>query len=781
LKKSFQYSPQLREHQGQERMSQGILNVLIGCLGFCAVAQGQVQAANLGKDHTTKRSVTVADAIGMTQIGDRSYLDAFTKGGNVAQFSPDGSRFAFVVQKGNLDNDTVEFRLLVFKTANAFTSPQPEVVATLASSSNREAISHVKWLQDNETLVFLGEQPGETPQLYRLSCATRRLEKLTSSPTPVIAYSVSDRGGSFVYVAETSSQSQITSEMREQGFVVTSERWSDLYVAPKPDFDFHKEIFVKTASMESPASLGVFDIYSDPAAIQLKISPDGRYALINAFITNPSAVWKEYRPGFETFGMATACAAGEIVLCPQQYLLINLGKKTIEPLIDAPIMQSIESGIEVFSWTHDNSVLLVNAFLPLRSIRGEEYNRRLHNVYAAEVLLTGREIKKIVERQTPFQATYIHGKSAQNRFVTQSYVASNAPIEFRKEADGWTWAKLDPSALNSEDPLSVTLDQGSDSPPKLVANDPKTKRKAVLLDLNPQFAQLAFGPVKPFHWTTKDGFHQEGLLYYPVNYVVGKRYPLILQTHGSVRDRFWIDGPFTTAFAAQPLAGHGFFVLQMPLGDNYNKESLDEVTKTLGTAKEGPYFLALFESAIDELDREGLIDRNCVGLTGFSRTVYHVLYTLTHSRYHFAAAVIADGVDFGYSNCIYSPTLTSTCEKVNGGLPFGVTLANWARESPTFRLDKIEAPLLLQAISAPIGEWEILEGLRWLKKPAEMLNFYPEGAHVLVRPRQRMLSQQTTVDWYCFWLRGEEDPDPAKAEQYRRWRKLVGKGREAQK
>jgi len=28
------------------------------------------------------------------------------------------------------------------------------------------------------------------------------------------------------------------------------------------------------------------------------------------------------------------------------------------------------------------------------------------------------------------------------------------------------------------------------------------------------------------------------------------------------------------------------------------------------------------------------------------------------------------------------------------------------------------------------------------------------------------------VDWYCFWLKGEEDPDPAKSEQYRRWRKL---------
>jgi hypothetical protein len=35
-----------------------------------------------------------------------------------------------------------------------------------------------------------------------------------------------------------------------------------------------------------------------------------------------------------------------------------------------------------------------------------------------------------------------------------------------------------------------------------------------------------------------------------------------------------------------------------------------------------------------------------------------------------------------------------------------------------------------------------------------------------------MISQQGNVDWFCFWLKGEEDPDPTKAEQYARWREL---------
>jgi len=149
-----------------------------------------------------------------------------------------------------------------------------------------------------------------------------------------------------------------------------------------------------------------------------------------------------------------------------------------------------------------------------------------------------------------------------------------------------------------------------------------------------------------------------------------------------------------------------------------------------------------------------------------------VLYALTHSRYRFAAATAADGIDFGYGNCVFFAHTQATCAKINGGLPYGDSLEAWRKMAINFNLDKITAPLLLQSILAPLGEWEIYSGLRWLQKPTELLNFYPEGVHALVKPGQRMTSQQATVDWFCFWLKDEEDADQAKAEQYKRWRAL---------
>lgn len=37
-------------------------------------------------------------------------------------------------------------------------------------------------------------------------------------------------------------------------------------------------------------------------------------------------------------------------------------------------------------------------------------------------------------------------------------------------------------------------------------------------------------------------------------------------------------------------------------------------------------------------------------------------------------------------------------------------------------------------------------------------------------PWDGMILQQDNVDWFCFWLEDEEDPDPAKVAQYNRWR-----------
>jgi len=67
--------------------------------------------------------------------------------------------------------------------------------------------------------------------------------------------------------------------------------------------------------------------------------------------------------------------------------------------------------------------------------------------------------------------------------------------------------------------------------------------------------------------------------------------------------------------------------------------------------------------------------------------------------------------------------------------------------------------------------WEWFCGLLLQDKPVEFIEI-PDGDHLLRKPWQRRVAMQGVVDWFSFWLKGEEDLDPAKAEQYARWREL---------
>jgi len=61
--------------------------------------------------------------------------------------------------------------------------------------------------------------------------------------------------------------------------------------------------------------------------------------------------------------------------------------------------------------------------------------------------------------------------------------------------------------------------------------------------------------------------------------------------------------------------------------------------------------------------------------------------------------------------------------------------------------------------------------LRQLNKPVELF-VYPNELHEKEQPKHRYEIYEKNVDWFDFWLQGEEDPDPAKAAQYMRWREL---------
>src|SRR5580704_1946064 len=202
------------------------------------IVGGVMGVSNAHAQSIEKRAVTVADAIEMTQLGEPAYFLGDAEHTQVAHFSPDGTEFVIVVRKGNLKQNTNEYSLLLFRSIHATRSPRPTVLLTMASSSNREGIKDVQWIEGGRGITFIGEKPGIPPQIYALDVESRRLTKLTRHATPVFKYSASADGKMIVFEADPPSvRAGDNLQTRRSGILVTTQSIETLLSVSGNDAD----------------------------------------------------------------------------------------------------------------------------------------------------------------------------------------------------------------------------------------------------------------------------------------------------------------------------------------------------------------------------------------------------------------------------------------------------------------------------------------------------------------------------------------------------------------
>jgi hypothetical protein len=706
-----------------------------------------------------KQGVTVADAIRMTRWADHEYFLGGRPDGRVAVFSSDGKRLVIVVKKGNLETNTNLYSVLLFRTSDAFESPKPRVLFSMSSSSNRDAIQSLRWLDDGKTVVFLGENLSQKSAVYSVNVETGRIKKLTSHSSAILAFDITDSGRELIYEA-TARNSTSRKDTRRNGVVITTQHASDLLHrecdSNQNPAGVDDELFVQTSGhAASKISSPDFVAKVKP----LSLSPNGRYALLGMFVSDIPPSWTDYEDKLlhpyivERRKLGTPSNV-------TRYMLLDTRRRVMTPLLDAPIGW-MNIG---FAWAKDgNSIVLSGAYLPLSISDSAEREIRKKKSFVVEVELPSKQFVKIADADL----TVVRWDRVTGRLILgpEEWRTSFPLQAYRKVDSTWRHVPLTEDDSRTGNPLDVTLEENMNTPPRVFVST-KEHRKSLLLDLNPQFTKFQFGRVEAISWKATDGHETAGGLYLPLDFVPGARYPLVIQTHGFTKDKFWIDGPWSSAFAAQPLAARGIVVLQV----GGSIDPIEDV-KYLNTTEEAPREMASYEGAIDYLDGRGLIDRDRVGIIGFSRTVFDVEYTLTHSKYQFAAASLADGFDGGYMNYLLWPSADSVL--VNGGSPVGPGIASWLKNSPGFNLDKIRSPVRIEYYGPAefLGGWQLFSSLSLLEKPVDFV-WLPYGTHLLVKPWERLTSQQGNVDWFVFWLKNVADSAPAKREQYARWEKL---------
>lgn len=739
-----------------------------------------LHSSDLAIAQELKRVVSVRDSVELKHPMSFLSIHGLTN----VHISPDGSRYVIFLQKGNLKAGGIDVEVITGPTSSTEAAVRYRTAARLFTTARRSVEigtfpptvpfrNRIQWLNDSATIAFLWSNGAEPNQVVSLNLETKEFKRLTSSATAVRQFSITPDGKRVVFVPSPSLDKSRTSRRLKEGFAVDTldlpailrgedgawAAWSvpTYYVADAPNYSPRK---VWTPSFPvSTESLG-----------WPSISPDGERILIPSFpVEKVDPTWKAYTDPAVRHAMSTDDRQNEGGNITTQARLIDIRLGTSRPLWNVPGGHGTSERIAVV-WSPDGDrVMFGPTLLPLSAGSGESVHRRAVVEFEIE-----SDEWRLIPLSTAEVKSYrpIRWVSDQIEF----HNSTSTSLTFTRSGTNWIPVS-DKRVRKPASPVRVEVRESFNSPPRIVAVSRLGDEK-VVLDLNPQLGRsILLGGVEKISWRAADGRELKGRLYYPVDYKAGRRYPLIVQTHGNAEENeFSLTGPsqrMGTAFAAHPLAGRGFLVVQVGGERDHIRDKSD-----LQYSGEADAAMSVYESVVDYLVRRGLADPQRLGIIGYSRSGWWVEHTLVNSRLDFDAAVVADNMEPSYGQYLLHGPMRSGLESAIGAAPFANGLRTWMQRSPGFNLHRICAALRLENSQGGLvgltGLWETFSMLTQLKRPVELYTI-PEsdsGYHPLHMPMQILASQEGTVDWFDFWLNGREHLSEEKKDQYLRWRRL---------
>ena len=295
------------------------------------------------------------------------------------------------------------------------------------------------------------------------------------------------------------------------------------------------------------------------------------------------------------------------------------------------------------------------------------------------------------------------------------------------------------------------------------------------------FADRTFAKTEIIRYTGAENDEIEALVYYPHDYEAGKRYPLVLMTHGGPHGADFDRFRESWAYAPNLYCQRGAFVLRV----NYHGSS--DYGLAFGESIRARYYELEIEdmfAGIRKLVDEGKVDPAQLGLVGWSNgailsigalTLAH-LYAPEYDWKFKACAPGAGDVNWtsDYGNCAFGASFD---DFYLGGSPWEIPDV-YLKKSPLFHVDRVTTPTIIffgtNDTSVPTEQgWEWYRALRVTKKaPVRFLLFpgEPHGLRKLSHQRRKLAEELAWFDRYLF------APEAAESTEDRRNKLAVKKG-----
>lgn len=250
-------------------------------------------------------------------------------------------------------------------------------------------------------------------------------------------------------------------------------------------------------------------------------------------------------------------------------------------------------------------------------------------------------------------------------------------------------------------------------------------------------------------WKGKDGVTVEGLIYYPYNYVVGKKYPLVVQTHGgpASSDKYGMSRSQTRYNPV--LTGKGYVVLQPNYrgSTGYGDDFLRDMV--------GGYFRQAHldvMTGVDYLIERGIADPDKMVKMGWSAGGHMTNKIITFTNRFKAASSGAGAVNW---IGMYAQSDTRTYRTPwFGGTPWqeNAPIDAYWDHSPLKDISKAQTPTLVfvgeNDVRVPMMQSvELYRALRSLGVPTH-LYVAPREPHGWKELRHRLYKINLELDWF---------------------------------
>jgi dipeptidyl aminopeptidase/acylaminoacyl peptidase len=257
-------------------------------------------------------------------------------------------------------------------------------------------------------------------------------------------------------------------------------------------------------------------------------------------------------------------------------------------------------------------------------------------------------------------------------------------------------------------------------------------------------------------WKGEDGVTVEGLLYYPLDYEEGKRYPLIVQTHGGPRssDQFefgswsrYVQVQTAMGYAVlkpnyRGSTGYGDDFLRDMVGHYYRQSHLDVMT------------------GVDHVIEMGIADGDRMAKMGWSGGGHMTDKIITYTDRFKAASSGAGAVDW-ISMYAQSDTRIQRTPWF-GGTPWqkDAPIDNYWENSPLKDIWKVKTPTIVL-----VGENDVrvpppqsVELYRALKSNGVPTHLYiaPREPHGWRELRHELFKMNVELDWFEKYVRGRD-------------------------